>query len=140
MGEVTTAPDVSALEITRDAWTEPFWRAAERSELLLPRCAECGTFRWPPGPFCPCCRSQQTEWVLPGPARIYSFTLVRRALGDNASEVIAPALVEFPQAQGIRLTAAVVGAQVDDLGIGATLTLDWSQAANGTVPIFRLEH
>ena len=138
MSEITAAPDVSALEITMDAWTEPFWQAAEQGLLLLPRCGQCGHFRWPPGPFCPRCRSQETEWVAPGPARLYSFTLIRRMMPDNFAQVIAPALVEFPQAQSIRIIAAIADACVDDLKVGSDLVPDWSQAANGRVPVFRL--
>lgn len=140
MNEVTSAPDVSGLEVPTDAWTQPFWDAAARGELRVPRCADCGRFRWPPGPFCPACQSQATEWVEPGRARIYSFTVLHEPAGPDGepARVIAPALVEFDGAEDIRLLAAVVDTALDDIRIGAELTLDWSRAADAVVPVFRV--
>src|SRR5437868_5490484 len=108
MSDISSAPDVSALEIPMDAWTRPFWAGAEGGKLLLPRCAACHRFRWPPGPFCPHCQSQSIEWVASGIARIYSFTIVRARVDNGEPPLHVPALIEFPAAGGIRLPAAIV--------------------------------
>jgi hypothetical protein len=139
MSEVTAAPDIADLEIPADAWTQPFWDAASEGVLLLPACAECGRFRWPPGPFCPHCRSQAVSWRSPGPARLYSYTIVRRQHENGTTQVVAPALVEFPDADGVRLLAAIVDTPVEQLQIGAPLRLYWSPAANAQVPVFSAE-
>jgi uncharacterized protein len=139
MSAVSTAPDLSTLEIPIDAWTQPFWDGTAERKLLLPRCSGCMRFRWPPGPFCPACQSQQTEWVEPGPARIYSFTLIpeqRESEVDQKYRV--PALVEFPAADGIRILAAIVATPLAEIRIGAELKLGWSQAVNGVVPVFSI--
>lgn len=141
MSDISSAPDVSGIEVPIDAWTEPFWAAAAEGELRLVRCAGCRRYRWPPGPFCPHCQSQQTEWTPAGPARLYSFTVVREAARDDRAaqvQVQVPALVEFPDADGVRLVAAIVDAPLDQIRIGAALTLAWSQAANARIPVFRL--
>jgi uncharacterized OB-fold protein len=139
MSEISSAPDVSQLEVPIDAWTEPFWQAAAEGELRLVRCADCRRYRWPPGPFCPHCQSQRTEWTPAGPARIYSFTIVRETAPEGAAPVVhAPALVEFPQADGVRLMAAIVDAPLEAIRVGAELTLAWSPAANAKIPVFRL--
>ena len=137
MSEISRAPDLSALEIPMDQWTQPFWDAAAEGRLMLPRCGDCRRFRWPPGPFCPHCQSQAIEWAPSGPARIYSFTLVRDRTRDD-SDVHVPALVEFPQADGIRLLAAVTNTPLSAIQIGAALTLGWSQAVNARVPVFQV--
>jgi hypothetical protein len=138
MSELSIAPDLSALEIPMDAWTQPFWDASARSQLLLPRCVACQHFRWPPGPFCPHCQSQQTEWLPAGSARIYSFTLTPepRSSETDSQRYRAPALIEFPEADGIRLLAAIVDTPIAAIQIGAPLQLGWSQAANARVPVF----
>jgi uncharacterized protein len=138
MTQRCSAPDLSAFEIVSDAWTAPFWEASARGELKLPRCGACQRFRWPPGPFCPHCQSQEIEWLAPGPARLYSYTLVRTQAGDEV-KLSAPALVEFPEANGVRILAAIVGAAPDDLNIGAALTLGWNAASNVAVPVFALQ-
>src|SRR5687767_3768406 len=98
----SVAPDISALPLPVDRWTQPFWDAAARRELVLPRCAECGEWRWPPSPFCPKCRSQQQEWLPACLARLYSFAIIRQP-GPSPEEpprLIIPGLVEFPDAGG----------------------------------------
>lgn len=136
----SACPDCSALEIPADLWTQPFWDAAAAHTLLMPRCSDCGRFRWPPGPFCPACHSQGVEWVPPGRGRVYSFTLVPEPINEaeRAPRVFAPALVEFDEAPGVRLIASIVDAPVESITIGAELEVDWIRAAHATVPVFRM--
>lgn len=134
---ISARPDIGAQEIAMDAWTQPFWQAAEQGKLLLPGCGDCGRFRWPPGPFCPHCQSQHTVWRGPGPARLYSYTLVRPS-GEPDGPWLAPGLVEFPEADGVRLLAAVVDTPLAAIRIGAAMETDWSRAANASLPVFRV--
>lgn len=136
--EIATAPDIRDVDVPKDAWTQPFWDAAERGELLLPQCASCGHFRWPPGPFCPRCRSQATAWTAPGAGQIYSFTILREKKDGGAVQNTVPALIEFPAAGGIRLFAAIADTPIDDIHIGAPVRLYWSPALNAAIPIFRV--
>lgn len=131
--EVSRAPDISQLEIPMDACTQPFWDAAAAHRLMLPACADCDTVRWPPGPFCASCQSKSVQWRAAGTGRIYSFTVVR---GDAHTHV--PALVEFPDAGGVRLLAAIVDTPIDAIEIGREVVTKWMAAANATVPVFRV--
>jgi uncharacterized OB-fold protein len=125
-----TAPDFGELEVPMDAWTQPFWDATAEYKLRVPRCAACARYRWPPGPFCPHCQSQLTEWVDPGIARIYSFTII--------SQQRVPALIEFPTADGIRILAAIVATPLNAIRIGAELSIGWLPAMNARIPVFRI--
>jgi uncharacterized OB-fold protein len=139
MSERSIAPDLSALEVPSDAWGEPFWQATAERKLLMPSCAACGTFRWPPGPFCAQCRSQQVAWLAPGQGRIYSFTVLPVAAAKDAPpQYRVPVLVEFEQAPGVRLVSALIDAPLDKIAIGDRVEVDWLAAANATVPVFRL--
>lgn len=44
----------------------PFWQGAARGELLFQRCADCGSGRFRPRPFCPRCASGRFDWVAAG--------------------------------------------------------------------------
>jgi uncharacterized protein len=140
MSARSICPDFSALEVPMDHWSEPFWRAAAERRLLMPRCADCRTFRWPAGPFCPQCRSQNVEWVPPGQGRIYSFTILPvRGESEGASpQFRIPALVEFDAAPGVRLVTSLVDALAEAVAIDTPVAVDWLVAANATVPVFRL--
>lgn len=140
MSERSIAPDLASLEVPWDIWGEAFWKATAQRKLLMPSCADCGTFRWPPGPFCPKCQSQKIEWKPPGQGRIYTFTVlpVPGAVKDAPLQHRVPVLVEFDQAKGIRLVSALVDAPLDKIAIGDAVEVDWLVAANATVPVFRL--
>lgn len=138
MPAVSTAPDFSTLEVPMDAWTQPFWEATAQKRLLVPRCADCSRFRWPPGPFCPRCQSQLTEWVEPGLARIYTFTIIQEQHEREVEEpqYRVPALIEFPAADGVRMLAAIVGTPLTEIRIGVEVALGWSKAGDAMVPVF----
>lgn len=138
MNATTSPPDIHEIGIPKDQWTEPFWQATARGELTLPRCASCSTHRWPPGPFCPQCRSQEVEWVPAGPAILYSYTVVRQPAADGEMKLIAPALVEFPEAGGVRIVAAIVDTPLEAIAIGSPLTLGWNRSGEDNVPVFSI--
>lgn len=140
MTETSVRPDCSTLEIPTDAWTQPFWDAAARRTLLMPRCGKCGRFRWPPGPFCPACQSQKVEWVSPGQGRVYSFSLVPDPTSKDRQPpgILVPALIEFDGAKGIRLISSIVDTPLERIKVGTDVELDWIPAANATVPVFRI--
>ncbi|MBI4283567.1 MAG: Zn-ribbon domain-containing OB-fold protein [Chloroflexi bacterium] len=59
--------------------TQPFWEAAKRHELVLPRCRKCGNFHFYPRHACPVCLSPELEYApVSGKGRLYSFTVVRQ--------------------------------------------------------------
>lgn len=140
MSTKSICPDFAALEIAMDAWSEPFWQAGAENRLLMQKCSHCGTFRWPAGPFCPQCRRQAVEWVPPGQARIYSFTIlpVPDADKDAPPRWRMPTLVEFDEAPGVRLVSVLVDADPAAVAIGSRVDVEWRPAANGVVPVFRL--
>ena len=136
----STTPDLSAFPLPIDQWTRPFWDAAARRELVIPRCATCSTWRWPPTPFCPKCRSQRLEWIPAGPPRLYSYTIVRQPgpQPEDPVRIVVPGLVEFPEAGGMRLVAAIVDSEVDNIAVGAPLAVGWVTKEETNVPVFLL--
>ena len=74
---LATALPAGAVRISTDPSTEPYWQAARERRLVAPRCADCGTFRLPPTPFCWRCQSAAVDWTeLSGRATVYTFTVV----------------------------------------------------------------
>jgi uncharacterized OB-fold protein len=54
--------------------TAAFWEGCARGELLVQTCGACGTWRMPPRPMCPECRSTEITWTkTSGRGRIWSF-------------------------------------------------------------------
>ena len=60
-----------------DPTTAPFWAAAERRELLIQRCTDCGAHQFYPRPFCLSCNGQSLEWVqAAGTGTVHARTTV----------------------------------------------------------------
>ncbi len=79
-----------------------FWEGAARGELLVQACGACGTWRFPPRPMCPRCRSLEVRWeAASGRATIWSFVVPHPPLLPAYAElapynVIVVALDEDP--------------------------------------------
>ena len=140
MSARSLTPDFAELDIAMDVWSEPFWQAVAEHRLIFPRCGTCGTFRWPAGPFCYKCRSQEVDWVTAGQGRIYSYTVLPVPGPDKDAPPgwRIPVVVEFERIADVRLVTVLVDAALDRVAIGAALVPHWLPAANATVAAFRL--
>ena len=62
-----------------DPYAEQFWTFTEQQELRLQRCGECGHLRWPPGPVCDQCLSEDYAWEeVSGRGTLLSWVIYRR--------------------------------------------------------------
>lgn len=97
----------------------PFWAAAARGELLLPRCDRCGLHIWYPRPYCPDCASLAVSWVpASGFGHVYSFTVDRRRPRNAAATEVAPRVIAYVELdEGPRVVAEIVGAAPDPASI-----------------------
>nr|WP_295466260.1 OB-fold domain-containing protein [Mesorhizobium sp.] len=58
----------------------PYWDFAAKGELRVQACKSCGHLRYPPGPCCPRCLSEDTDWrKLSGRGRVVTWTIFHRA-------------------------------------------------------------
>jgi uncharacterized protein len=106
-----------------DGSSQPFWDAAKENRLVAPKCTNCGRVRIPPAPFCAGCQTREVEWTeLPGTGTVYSFTIVRHALGPEltASIPYAGGIVELDgtQGAGARMVVNIIDCDVETLKIG----------------------
>ena len=92
--------------------TEAHWRGLAKGHLLLQRCRDCSTLRFPLAPVCWACLSAEADWVpAPTQGTVGAAVTVNRATGDQrwAAEVpFVVAQVDLPE--GIRLPGRVVDA------------------------------
>jgi uncharacterized protein len=134
---VAAALPAGAVTISVDPSTEPFWHAARDRRLVAPRCADCGTFRLPPTPFCWRCQSPRVDWTeLSGRATVYTYTVVNGYPG-LPDITLVPAVVDLPDAPGVRLVSNVVGVDPAEVRIGTELIVDFHPIADGwLLPVF----
>ena len=102
--------------------TRPFWEAARRHELLMPRCTMCDYVFFYPRSECPRCLSTNLEWVkVSGRARLHSFTVVQQpanaAFRDDVPYVYAVVQLD----EGPRLVSNIVQCDIDTLRVDLPL-------------------
>ncbi|MBJ7336513.1 Zn-ribbon domain-containing OB-fold protein [Mycolicibacterium sp.] len=138
MTDKAVALPPEAVHISTDASTLPFWEAAKQGRLVAPKCADCGTFRLPPTPFCPNCRSTNVNWFeLSRLATVFSFSVVRGFPGIPDITLV-PAILDLPDAPGARLVSPLVDVDPDDVYIGMSVTVDFAPISDGwQQPVFR---
>jgi uncharacterized OB-fold protein len=133
--------DVSAPLPLPTQHSRPFWDACRRHELRVQRCAECGSFQFPPLPSCPSCVSLDMQWVeLSGRGAVYSFTIARHAVHPAFVDLpYVIALVELEGAGGARLTTRLVDCDPADVRVGTPVEVVFRDLSEGiTLPLFRL--
>lgn len=110
----------------------PFWEAAARGTLLLPRCADCGQAHWHPRPHCPYCRSEAMRWEeASGRGTIHACTVIRR---PDSHYVLAYVQVE----EGPLMMTNIIDAAPEDLHIEMAVRCDFRATAEGRhAPVFR---
>jgi uncharacterized OB-fold protein len=77
---------------------------------------------------------------LSGRGVVYSFTIVRRGLTASLEECVpyVIAVVELPDADGVRLLTNVVELNPDEVKIGLEVIVQWDDVdAKTTIPRFR---
>jgi uncharacterized OB-fold protein len=91
--------------------TRPFWAAAARGELAIPRCDACGLLVWYPDRACRGCAGTRHTWtVVSGRGRLYSFSVVRRAfIPAFAADVpYTTGLVALAEDPAVRLVTRII--------------------------------
>lgn len=91
--------------------TRPFWEAAARGELAIPRCRACRAFVWYPRERCPACRATDLAWEpLSGRGTLFSYTVVRHAFVKPFAAFVpyATGLVALAEDPSLRLATLLV--------------------------------
>jgi len=116
-----------------------YWEGANDGRLMVQRCAQCGTYEFPPTVACPDCLSETlVPTEVSGRGRIYAFTVARQAF-DPAFEVpYVLALVELEEDPSVRILTNVVGAEPHEVTGGAPVSVEFERRGGWSLPQFRL--
>lgn len=104
-----------------DQYTQGYWDAARRHELVMQWCPHCGIYMFPPDPMCPNCNSFDREWKrVSGRGSVYSWFVVHYATHpDFAGDVpYAVALVQLDEQEDLRIPGNIVGCRPEDIQAG----------------------
>lgn len=119
--------------------TEPFWAAAKRRQLVVQRCASCGTHRFPPELGCASCGSRDAEWApVSGRATLYTWTVAYPPLLPYFAERAPWPVAVVELEEGPRMITNLAGIDVAEYAIGMPLEVDFEDLDEvTTLPVFR---
>lgn len=106
--------------------TRPFWEAAARSQLVVPRCQSCRAWVWYPRERCVGCRSADVAWVpVSGRGALFSYTVVRHAFAKPFAPHLpyATGLVALEEDASVRLATLLVDCEPESLRIDQPMTV-----------------
>ena len=108
-----------------------YWQAADKGQLLVKHCTDCGEFHHYPRDICPFCLSANTVWQnASGQGTVYSFSTMGK--GDAA---YALALVTLDE--GVTMMTNLVDCDVAQVKIGQAVKVVFKASSGGhAVPMF----
>lgn len=132
-------PDHPAMPVPADVEVErPYWESCRARAMRIQQCADCGKFRFYPGPVCDRCSSRNLTWELvTGNGVVYSFSEVHRTAHPAFETPYVVALVELEE--GPVLTTNLVRCQAEEITIGAPVKVVYRDISpEWTAPVFEL--
>ncbi|RII11938.1 hypothetical protein DSC45_26950 [Streptomyces sp. YIM 130001] len=115
-----------------------FWDGVQRDELLIQRCTECATLRFPWLPGCNACGAAGWDTVrASGDGTVFSYVVMHHPPFPAFDPPYAVGLIEL--SEGVRLVSNVVGVPPRQVRIGAPVRLEFQQVEAGLrLPMFRM--
>lgn len=118
----------------------PFYEAAARGVLSLPRCQQCGSFRFPPRPVCPNCLGKDFAWQpVSGRGEIWSYVVMHQVYHPAFADEVPYAVVLVRLHEGPKMLSRLIDVAPRAVQIGAAVEATFLPAGNGLyLPFFRL--
>lgn len=100
--------------------TRPFYEAAARGELAIPRCTACEAFCWYPADACRRCGGSPLSWQpVSGRGTLFSWAVVRRALVQPFADQVpyVTGLVALAEDPSVRIVTRVMDCEPESLQV-----------------------
>lgn len=118
---------------------EPFFAAAQRHQLVVQRCRQCGAHRFPAREICSECLSYDAEWVpVSGKGEVFSFNVMHQVYHPGFATEVPYAVVVIKLAEGAKMISNLVGIAPDAIRIGMPVEVVFEQISDEiTLPKFQ---
>lgn len=94
----------------------PFWEAAQKHELRIQRCLDCGNIWYPPSEGCSKCLSSKYEWwKASGKGKIWSWVAFHQRYFPSFAEDIPYNVISVQLDEGPLMTSNIVGIKNQDI-------------------------
>ena len=115
-----------------------FYGWCARGELRFQRCAACRAWRHVPRELCAECGSREWQWeASAGRGRVFTWTLVARAMHPAFQHDVPYAAVVIEMDEGVRLVSRVIDCPPDELEIDMPVAVAFERVGEIALPVFR---
>lgn len=117
----------------------PFFEGSRRGRLMVQKCEECGSLRFPARESCPRCLSAKAGWVaVSGRGEVYSFNVMHQVYHPAFAAEIPYAVVVVKLEEGVKMTSSLVGVKPHDIRCGMPVEAIFERVSEQvTLPKFR---
>ena len=110
-----------------DPYAVEFWDFTKNQELRLQRCNDCQKYRFPPGPSCDNCLSDNFEWVqVSGRGTVLSWTTFHRGYFPEYPAPHTNIVLELEE--GPLFVSSPVDVEPPNLKLDMAMELRWEDA------------
>ncbi|MET3616297.1 putative OB-fold protein [Rhizobium aquaticum] len=122
------------------AWSDGYWNAARERRFVVQECHECSRLNMYPKLFCPHCLSDRLGWRdSEGKGEIYAVTAQLAGPPTGFADRLPYVIAIIRLNEGVQLMSNIVGEGAIDAKIGDRVTVDFEEAGDAVLPVFRLE-
>jgi uncharacterized OB-fold protein len=117
----------------------PFFEAAKLGRLIVQKCDNCGTLRFPPNPQCSRCLSTASSWIeVSGRGEVYSFNVMHQVYHPGFAPDIPYAVVVVKLEEGTKLLSNLVGIKPSEIRCGMPVEVVFERLSDEvSLPKFR---
>jgi uncharacterized OB-fold protein len=122
-----------------DEASQPFFEAALREELVLPRCTDCGFFLSLGSRLCANCLSESIEWAsVSGRGTLFTFGIMHQKYHPGFASDIPYNVAIVELEEGPRLQSNIVGIANEELRVGMPVVVTFERLSEDVaLPKFR---
>jgi uncharacterized OB-fold protein len=122
-----------------DEVSRPFFEGAQRDELMIQQCNDCGAYLAPGSRACTECLSESLAWTAAsGRATLFTFAIMHQKYHPGFFDELPYNIAVVQLEEGPRLNSNVAGVANEALRAGMPLTVTFEDVGEGVVlPKFR---
>ena len=120
-------------------WTEEFWRATKKNQLLIQECQACNSLIFYPRKYCPQCWSPNLGWrTASGNAKVYTFAVMRDMVEPKFAPDLPYMLAIVDLQEGVRMMTQIVECAPEAVEIGMDVEVTFRDITDRhALPFFR---
>jgi uncharacterized OB-fold protein len=119
---------------------KPFFDATKRHQLVVQRCTQCDTYRFPAREICSNCLSRAADWVpVSGEGEVFSYNVMHQVYHPGFADEVPYAVVVIKLKEGAKITSNLVGVKPHDIKIGMPVQVVFEDISDEvTLPKFKV--